>query len=72
MRVILHDLGTDLYFVGANMWSNDHSKALNFEHMDQAFELARRTGLEDLELVICINRAGVDIHMPVTRVENYR
>ena len=69
MRVILHNPCTDLYFLGANMWTNDRTKALDFQHMEEALELARRTGLDDLELIIFIKRAGGDIRMPLTRLE---
>ena len=67
MKVILRDPFTDLYLIGANMWTNDRSKALDFERMEEAVDLARRNGLEALELVIAINRAPADIHLPVGR-----
>jgi len=67
MKVILRDPFTDLYLIGANMWTNDRSKAFDFERMEEAIDLARRNGLEALELVIAINRAPADIHLPVGR-----
>ena len=69
MRVILRNPFTDLYFIGPNMWTNDRSKALDFRRMEPAIELARQTGLNDLELVIFIKRAEADIHLPVAKIE---
>ncbi len=70
MKVVLHDPYTDLYLVDTNMWTNDRSKAHNFQRMEEAIDLALRNGLDALEVVIAIKRAPADIHVPVGRSQN--
>ena len=70
MRVILRNPFKDLYFLGPNMWTNDRSKAFDFERMEPAIDLVRRAGLNDLELVILINRATGDIHLPLDKADS--
>jgi len=65
MTVALHNLNTDLYLVGPNMWTNDRAKALEFERMEDAVELAAQSGLDDLELVVTFSGAPGDIHLPL-------
>lgn len=64
MKVILHNANTDLYFIGPNMWTNDRSKAFDFERMEHAVELVRRNGLNGLELVVSFPNIP-DVHVPV-------
>lgn len=69
MKVTLRNPDTDLYFVGPNMWTNDRSRAFDFERMEQALELARGWGFFGFELVVSISGLENDMRVVVAQME---
>ncbi len=52
MRVLLQNSETKLYFAGPNEWTDDATKAVNFEHIDRASQTYAAENLAYAEIVL--------------------
>lgn len=52
MRVLLQNTETKLYFAGPNEWTEDSSKAVDFEHVDRASEAYNTQNLNYAQIVL--------------------
>lgn len=52
MRILLQNTETKLYFAGPNEWTEDTSKAINFEHIDRASQMYNTENLAYAEIVL--------------------
>lgn len=52
MRVLLQNSETKLYFAGPNEWTDDSTKAVNFEHIDRASQIYASENLAYAEIVL--------------------
>ena len=52
MRVLLQNSETKLYFAGPNEWTEDSTKAVDFEHIDRATEVYSNENLTYAEIVL--------------------
>lgn len=66
MKVILRDTTNNLYVLDHCSWTNDPTKARDFERADRALEAARNSGLKGLELMISLNGIHFDISRPLS------
>ena len=66
MKILLRDMGTGLFYVGPNQWSEDAGSAQDFESPDVALDRVSDANLGRVELVMHFEDAGFDV--PVTIV----
>jgi len=60
MRVLLQNSETKLFFAGPNEWTEDSTKAINFEHIDRATEVYTSENLTYAEIVLEPERKAVE------------
>ncbi len=65
MKVIVRDTTTNRYLVAPNVWTSDLTKAVDFGRAERAMELARETGLKDLEMMVSFGGSNFDLMVPV-------
>jgi hypothetical protein len=64
MKILLRDLGTGLFYVGPDQWSEDAATAQDFESPDVALDRVSSANLDKVELVMRFDDASFDV--PVT------
>ena len=66
MKILLRDLGTGLFYVGPDQWSEDADTAQDFQSPDLALDQVHSSNLGKVELVMRFEDAAFDV--PVTIV----
>ena len=64
MKILLRDLGTGMFYVGPDEWSEDAESAQDFESPDMALDRVSAANLGKVELVMRFDDASFDV--PVT------
>ena len=70
MKILLRDLGTGLFYVGPDQWSEDADSAQDFQSPDMALDQVSSAKLGKVELVMRFEDASFDV--PVTIVSARR
>ena len=65
MKVILRNMVNNLYLVDQEHWTKDPFKALDFGRADRAIEVARQSGLANMELLMSVNDVNFEICRPL-------
>jgi len=72
MRVLLQNTETKLYYLGPDQWTEDRSKALDFEHINQAVQTYTTENLYYAEIVFEPGGSPTDAWLPVASFETRR
>jgi hypothetical protein len=65
MKVLLRNTLTGNYYQGPSQWTANPELALDLEQMSQATELAVRSRLENVEILLSYDDPGYNIVLPV-------
>ena len=68
MRMVLHNVSTDLYLQDVGRWTADPRRALTVQNPGQALDLGRRTGFKDLEIILSSSVVPCDVRMPLAHI----
>lgn len=57
MRVVLQNNSSSLYFGDGNQWTPGFRDAHNFQSLDKLVEFSRKEKLEDVQVVVILERS---------------
>ena len=65
MKVLLRHILTGNYYQGPSQWTTHPSQALDLKQMSAATQLAVRSRLQNVEILLCYDHPDYNIVLPV-------
>jgi hypothetical protein len=65
MRIVLRNIRTRLYLRNDGRWTSELSEARCFRHSAEAMDIARETGLPDVEVLLAFEQPPRQIALPI-------